>query len=123
MRLMSFKSPRDSARASYATFGILKFSDMVHLQNIILLDKLSRNEMPVAIQSSFAVDFSHAFPTRADKTGLLNLPMVDSSSFGKHSIRFNSILSWNFIQSLLPCKISDFVYLKSDLKKCLIASY
>ena len=59
MRLIAYKSPRDSASGLYANFGVLKFSDMVHLQNILFLDKLSRNEMPDAIQSTFAVDFSH----------------------------------------------------------------
>ena len=81
MRLMAFKSPRDSASGLYANFGVLKFSDIVHLQNILFLDKLSRNEMPDAIQSTFAVDFSHTHPTRADNIGLLNLPLVETTSF------------------------------------------
>ena len=63
MRLMTFKSQRDSASGLYANFGVLKFSDMVHLQNILFLDKLSRNEMTDAIQSTFAVDFSHTQST------------------------------------------------------------
>ena len=119
---MAFKSPRDSASGLYAIFGVLKFSDMVHLQNILFLDKLSRNEMPDAIQNTSAVDFSHTQPTRADNIGLLNLP-VEINSFGKNSIRYNALLSWNFIQSLLPAKLSDFEDIKSDLKKCLVASY
>ena len=79
--------------------------------------------MPDAIQSTFAVDFSHTQPTRADNIGLLNLPLVETTSFGKNSIRYNALLSWNFIQSLLPAKLSDFEDIKSDLKKCLVASY
>ena len=119
MRLMAFKSPS----GLYANFGVLKFYDMIHLQNILLLDKLSRNEMPDAIQSTFAVNFSHTHPTRSDNIGLLNLPLVETTSFGKHSIRYNALLSWNHIQSLLPAKISDYEDIKSDLKKCLVASY
>ena len=79
--------------------------------------------MPDAIQSTFAVDFSHTQPTRADNIGLLNLPLVETTSFGKNSVRYNALLSWNFIQSLLPAKLSDFEDIKSDLKKCLVASY
>ena len=80
--------------------------------------------MPDAIQSTFAVDFSHTHPTRADNIGLLNLPpLVEITSFGKNSIRYNALLSWNFIQTLLPAKLSDFEDIKSDLKKCLVASY
>ena len=97
---MAFKLPGDSASGLYANFGVLKFSDMVHLQNIFFLDKLSHNEMPDAIQSTFAVDFSHTQPTRADNIGLLNLPLVETTSLGKNSIRYNALLSWNFVQSL-----------------------
>ena len=97
MRIIAFKSPRDSASGLYAIFGVLKFSDMVHLQNILFLDKFSRNEMPDAIQCTFAVDFSHTQPTRADNIGLLNLPLVETTSFGKNYIRYNALLSCNFI--------------------------
>ena len=80
---MTFKSPRGPASGLYANFGVLKFSDMVHLQNILILGKLSRNEIPDAIQSIFAVDFSHTQPTRADNIGLLNLPLVETTSLTK----------------------------------------
>ena len=53
MRIMAFKSPRDYAGSLYADFGVLKFSDMVHLQNTLLLDNLSHNKMPDAIQSIY----------------------------------------------------------------------
>ena len=62
--------------------------------------------------------------TRANHTGLLNLPLVETTSFGKNSIRYNAFLSWNFVQSLLPIKLCDYEEIKSDLQKCLIiASY
>ena len=125
MKLIAFKSPRDSASELYAKFRVLKFSDMVHLQNVLFLDKLSRDEMPEPIQRTFAVDFAHALPTRAENTGLLNLiqPFVETTCFGKKSIRFNAVLSWNYIQSMLPVRLSEFVHIKSDLKKCLLTSY
>ena len=123
MRIMAFKAPRDSASDLYANFGVLKFSDMVHLQNILFLEKLSHNKMPDAIQNTFVVDFTHTQPTRANDVGLINLPLVETTSFGKHSIRYNALLSWNLVQSLLPIKLFDFEDIKTDLKKCLIASY
>ena len=123
MKLMAFKSPRDSANELYANLSVLKFSDMVHLQNVLFLDKLSRDEMPEPIKRIFAVDFAHALPTRAENTGLLNLPIVETTCFGKKSIRFNAVSSWNYIQSMLPIKLSEFEHIKSDLRKCLLTSY
>ena len=79
--------------------------------------------MPDAILSTFTADLPHIHPTRANDTGLLNLPLVETTSFGKNSIRFNALLSWNSVQSLLPVRLCDLVDIKSDLKKCLLASY
>ena len=59
---------------------------------------------------------------------LINLPVliilvVETTSFGKNSIRHNALLSWNFIQAMLTAKLSDSEDIKSDLKKCIVASY
>ena len=58
MKLMAFKSPRDSANKLYANLRVIKFSDMVNLQNFLFLDKQSRDEMPEPIQRTFTVDFA-----------------------------------------------------------------
>ena len=76
-----------------------------------------------AVHSTFAVDFTHAQLTRAQISGLLDLPSVVTTCFGKNSIRYNAIRSWNSIQSLLPIKLIDLENVKGDLKKCFIASY
>ena len=123
MRIMAFKLPGFSAKSLYARFNVLQFSDMVHLQNILLLHKLWRNEMPPAVHSTFAVDFTHNLPTRAQNTGLIDLPSVETTCFGKNSIRHNAIRSWNSVQSLLPIKLIDLESVKCDLKKCFLASY
>ena len=123
MRIMAFKMPRYSAKSLYAKFGVLQFSDMVHLQNIVLLHKMYHNEMPAVVHSTFAVDFTHAQPTRAHKSGLLDLPTVLTTCFGKNSVRHNAIRSWNSIQSLLSIKLIDQESVNSDLKKCFLASY
>ena len=120
MRIMAFKSPRDSASSLYANFGVLKFSDMVHIQNILLLDKFSHDRMPDAIQSTFAVDLPHIQATRANHTDLLNLPLVETTSLGKYSIRYNALLlSWNFVQSLLPTSSATLRILNQTLKSTL----
>ena len=81
--------------------------------------------MPVSVQNTFAVDFVHAQVTRADQNGLLNFPVIKTVSFGKNSIRFNSLKSWNSIQSVWSNKLVlfDYLELKKELKKHFIASY
>ena len=114
---MAFKIPGYSAKSLYAKFGVLQFSDMVHLQNIVLLHKLYCNEMPPAVHSTFAVDFTNAHPTRAQTSGLLHLPTVQTTCFGTNSIRHNAIRSWNSIHSLLPIKLVDLESVKNVILK------
>ena len=72
--------------------------------------------MPDAIQSTFTADLPRIHPTRANDTGLLNLPLVETTSLGKNSVRYNALLSWNFVQSLLLFRLRDLADIKSDLK-------
>ena len=95
-------------------------SDMIHLQNILLLKNLSLNKSPDAIQNTYAVDLVRD----ADFVDFYEVPDVRTVGFGKNSIRYNCILSWNAVQSLLlPTKLDDFEDLKSGLKECFLATY
>ena len=122
---MSFKSCRTPSSKLFASLKILKFEDMLHIQNTLFLHKLYHNKLPASVQNTFTVDFSHVHITRADKVGLINLPMVNSVSFGKNSIRFCSINSWNHSQILFAEKLflTDFVALKSELGDLYSAFY
>ena len=122
---MSFESRRTSSSNLYANLELLKFSDIVDCQNILLLHNLFYDRMPVSVQDTFAIDFTHAQGTRAEKFGLLNIPVVNTVSFGKNSIRSKAINSWNKIQSSMPSKLVslDYSHLKNYLKKNFIASY
>ena len=99
---MSFKPQRTSSSKLFANLEILKFDDMVHLQNTLFLHNLYHKNLPVSVQNAYAIDFSHGHNTCANELGLVNLPMVDSISFGKNSNRVCAINSWNLIQSSLP---------------------
>ena len=124
MRLMSFKTQRESASPLYADLEVLKFADMVHLENILFLNKLTHNKLPDAIYSTYAEDPVHGcLMPRAQNTGLFNLIQTRTTSFGQHSIKYNSILSWNAIQTLMPTKLADFENLKKGLKDVFIATY
>ena len=64
---------------------------------------------------TFTADLPRIHLTRGNDAGLLNLPLVETTSFGKNSVRYNALLSWNFVQSLLPvrlCDLADILTLK-----------
>ena len=79
--------------------------------------------MPEAIQSTFAVDFTHASHTRAGHAGLINVPSVNTTSFGKQSIKYNATHSWNRVQQLLPQKFTEIKNLRKELREFYLSSY
>ena len=86
----------------------------------LLLKDLSLNKLPDSIQNTYVVDLVRD----SDFIDFYNIPDVRTVGFGKHSIRYNCLLSWNEIQSLLlPTKLDDFEDLKTGLTKCFLATY
>jgi hypothetical protein len=127
IRPMTFATSRTSANKLYAKLELLKFSDLIHMQNILLVHNLLHNKLPDSVLNTFAVDFTqfHDNP-RANPSGLFNLPFVKTVSFGEHSIRYNALSSWNYIQALLPADkliSADFKHFKNGLKQCFLTSY
>ena len=98
IRLMCFTSQRNSATPYYAKHNIIKFCDIVYHENIIFLHKLLNCNIPISVHSTYNIDFTHAYQTRESTTGLFGLPSVLSTSFGKNSIRYQAISSWNKIK-------------------------
>ena len=76
--------------------------------------------MPDAIQSTFAVDFSHTQLTRADNIGLLNLPLVETTHFVTfekyHSLRIPSVACHSpHIQQQIFSNLLSFRVFKSNV--------
>ena len=67
---MSFAASRASADKLYANLRLIKFSDLIHMQNILLVHNLLNKKLPDSIQSTFVVDFTliHDNP-RANPSG------------------------------------------------------
>ena len=51
-RLMSFELRRTSSSKLFANLEILKFNDMVHLQNMLFLHNLFHKSLPVSVQNT-----------------------------------------------------------------------
>ena len=77
---MSFKSQGISATPFFAKLSIIKFSDIIHSYNTILLNKLFNNKIPSSIHNTYSVDFTRALQTRK-VTDRLSLPSVHTASF------------------------------------------
>lgn len=120
---MTFSNYFASADPLFTQLGLMKFTDLIHFQNALLIHRKYHQKVPSPLQKTFAVDFSHSHNTRANARGLINFKLVRTSSFGTKSIRHQAVLSWQFCHDKCPSiKLLDLTEneLKSTLKKALI---
>ena len=120
LRLMTFSHYRLHASPLYNLLKILKFQDIVTLQNALFLHDISNLNLPQALVDTFSIDLSHAYNTRANAFGLINPPSFNTMTYGSKSIKNHSIRSWNKCQSdLKSINLVDLSrsQLKNHLKK------
>lgn len=91
---------------------------MIKIQNILFIHDLHSKSLPSVVVSTFDIEFSHSYNTRANQIGLINHRCERTSTYGLKSIRYQSISSWIEIQRVFPS--TQLVSLKKPkLKKCL----
>lgn len=124
VRIISFSTFNITLNLLYWNLSLLKFSDMISSYNIIFLLNIFYKTLPDSILNTFNINFFHSHHTRAGEKGFLNLPHVHSTAFGKKSIKFLAINSWNNLQNSLPFKISNknTIEMKTILHKHFINS-
>jgi len=112
---------------TFSNFGVLSISDNVKLQNILLVFQILHNFAPTNICNLFSLShLNSGYPTRGSLLHLLNKPLVRTTSFGINSIRYQCILNWNFLQSVISqhdLVSLSYYKLKSMVKASLLASY
>ena len=126
LRLISFSDFNAPSSPIFLNFRILSFFDSIQLLNIILIHQLLNHKLPLPLCTLFDLDSLsrnarlNRFPSRT-KTGILQLPRVSSVRFGNHSIRYQSILSWNLVQNFLT--IDDISTLSLNRLKSFVKFY
>ena len=117
-----FNAPVDPL---FAELGLLKFSDLIHMHNVSLLHSLYHSNLPPPLIDTFAIDFTHAFETRASERGLINSRYYRTKHFGLKSVRHQSVKSWQYCHNLADFKLVDLSLsnLKHVLKSKFLSKY
>ena len=76
VRLMTFSQPRSHAAPIFSELNLLRFTDLIQLQNVLLVHKLRNfpDLVPPSLSSIFDIDFSHTRATRGQTVGSVNRP-------------------------------------------------
>ena len=123
VRIMSFADYHAPVDPLYFDLKIIKYEDLLHIHNATFIHSIYHNLLPVSLIDTFAIDFSHAYPTRASARGLINSYAKRTTSFGIKSIRNQCILSWNHCHKLLPDNVTLYDLTASKLKSTLKAFF
>jgi hypothetical protein len=124
LRTLTFSEFNAHTPPLFVQCKLLSFFDHVKFLNIIFLHNLLSGHLPSAMSDTFDINDlkkrSAHHPSRA-KAGMLRLPKVSTVSFGDYSLTYQSVLSWNNVQSYLP--IEDLSTLSLSRLKYLAKFY
>ena len=104
MRIMTFSEFRAHSEPPYKKLNILKLDDSIKLTNctdcLFVYDFLNSN-LPDSYTNTFTrlEDTATNCSTRQASTGMLHLPMYNSTNFGLKCIYKRCINSWNLLTS------------------------
>ena len=80
VRIICFADFNAPVNPLYAELGFLKFTDLIHIHNVSMIHSVYHRNLPSPLLGTFAIDFSHAYNTRASNRGYINSQYVRTAS-------------------------------------------
>ena len=107
LRIMHFKSKRDSVKALHYSSGIIPINDQIKLQNCLLAFDQQRRVLPSVFNDLCTpVNDIHDHKTKAAKSELI-IPRTNSITHGTYSIKTQMAKDWNDIIPKIDIKCID----------------
>ena len=121
MRIITFSNYNDRTNPLFKLLGIIKFSDLVFLQNAIFMYDFTSGNLPPAFDDLFMPVYKkYNNNTRLASWSSCSLPLV-RTNYGKSNITFLSAKLWNSINN--DTKSLKKLFLKKKLKQDIVNSY
>ena len=126
LRIMHFEPPRTSASPLLKISNILKFNDIVNLQNFLYAHDSLKDALPTALRGKLDI-LDHSHDTRLVAANVqLKRPRSNTVLYGSKSIINKAIDIWNSINNDHPnVKFLEKsrALCKSSIKKLFLSSY
>lgn len=124
MTFSDFNSPSNKC---FKSLGLLKLSDLIKFNNVILTHRILNKNCPSQITNTLSLSFlNHDYETRGRKINLLSKPNFRTYTYGKFSVIYQAITQWNELQAHfrhLNLSILKLNKIKSEFQKFLLSHY
>ena len=127
LRKIVFKKQQDSIRQYYKELQILKFPDLLYLQNCLFTSQIGTNQK---LANSFAdlkhCADSHNYQSKSKTKRRLDIPLLNTQNYGTRSVKNNCIKGWsnsrNSFSNQIPHQYT-YTLVKKQVKNFLTSKY
>ena len=121
---IAFKNQYESADPLYKNLRIIKFQDLLLLNNCLFMCQLEQNKK---LTSTFPglvyTKEKHNYNTRSARKNLLDIPLCQTFTYGTQSCKYQCIKDWNKFKKENSTENLTYPVVKNILKKNILASY
>ena len=101
VRIMTFSPFRAHSSPLFARLKILTIFDLVKVLNTLFIHKVLNDNVPDEVRNYFKFSVKkHEHNTRESEAGCLEIPNVNTNSYGINSLSFQSISTWNSLSRI-----------------------
>ena len=99
LRIINFKECNAHSSPLFHYSKIIKIADNVKIENCLFINKYTNNKLPSIFTNWFKFSsVSHNYQTSFASKGNLQIPSIQTTSYGKNTFVYIVIKSWNDIQ-------------------------
>ena len=104
IRTLHSASYRDHTCSLFHRYKVLKFAELVSLENCIFVNKCFNDEAFSLFSNHFKLTAStHSYCTRSVSNGLIFKRLYNTIPYGNKSIINSAVSTWNHFQTIFPC--------------------
>ena len=121
---IAFKNQYESADPLYKYLRIIKFQDLLRLNNCLFMCQLQQNKkLASAFPGLVYTKEKHNYNTRSARKNLLDIPLCQTFTYGTQSSKYQCIKDWNRFKKKNSTESPTYHVVKYKLKKNILASY
>ena len=126
VRILTFSAFRAHSSPLFARLKILIIFDLVKVLNTLFVHKVLNGNVPDEVRNYYKFTIKkHEHNTRESKAGCLEIPNVNTNSYGINSLSYQSISTWNSLSKIYANSVdTQFAKRKySELKRLIITHF